>query len=81
MPKRRLSYAAAYRLGACLETVYGFLRKQAEPPMTRFVAAQLALDHWFDISAIKVNLRYKPRISTEAGLEQMRRHWHNSNPA
>ena len=31
--------------------------------MTRFVAAQLARDHYFDITAAKTNLGYQPRIS------------------
>ena len=38
-----------------------------EPPMTRFVAAELAKDHWFDISAARRDLGYAPRISMEQG--------------
>jgi nucleoside-diphosphate-sugar epimerase len=49
LPSKGISYAAAYRLGAMLEAVYWTLRKKKEPPMTRFVAAQLALDHYFSI--------------------------------
>ncbi len=40
--------------------------------MTRFLAAQLAKDHYFDLSAARSLLGYRPEISTKAGLEQLR---------
>ena len=46
--RKSISFAAAYRLGAVLEAAFWSLRIRREPPMTRFVAAQLALDHYFD---------------------------------
>lgn len=71
-PRRRIGFAAAWCLGAILEAAYGVARVQREPPMTRFVAAQLARDHYFDISAARNLLGYKPVLSTEAGLEELR---------
>ena len=38
----------------------GTLRLASEPPMTRFVAEQLATAHWFDIGAAKRDLGYVP---------------------
>ena len=35
--------------------------------MTRFVAAELAKDHWFDISAARRDLGYAPRIGMREG--------------
>jgi 2-alkyl-3-oxoalkanoate reductase len=62
VPKRSISYAAAYRLGALLELAYFALRIRREPPMTRFVAAQLALEHYFAIDKAKRLLGYHPEL-------------------
>lgn len=75
VPTKRVSFAAAWRIGQLLETVYRISGRRNEPPMTRFVAAQLARDHYFDISAAKNRLGYRPAVSNEAGLEQLRRQW------
>ena len=71
---RRMPAWAAYTLGAVLEFVYGLLRRKAEPPMTRFLARQLATAHWYDISAARQDLGYTPRISIEEGLERLSAH-------
>ncbi|MEQ1826033.1 MAG: NAD-dependent epimerase/dehydratase family protein [Pirellula sp.] len=59
-PSKCISLKAAYRLGACMELVYRMARIQSEPPMTRFVALQLGLDHHFDIASAKKKLGYCP---------------------
>ncbi|MCX6986095.1 MAG: NAD-dependent epimerase/dehydratase family protein [Lentisphaerae bacterium] len=41
-----------------------------EPPMTRFVAGQLAHSHYFNISAARNDLGYNPGISHEDALEK-----------
>jgi nucleoside-diphosphate-sugar epimerase len=74
-PRRRISLATAWRVGAAMEAIYRFARIRAEPPMTRFVAAQLARDHYFDITAAKEILGYRPAISTDQGLEQLKAAW------
>ncbi len=71
-PTKRISFHAASRIGSVLETVYRVLGKTQEPPMTRFVAAQLAKDHYFDITAAKQLLDYRPRISMSEGLDRLR---------
>lgn len=74
-PRRKLSLAAAWRVGAALEAIYRVARVRAEPPMTRFLAAQLAKDHYFDITAAKTVLGYRPAITTQQGLEQLKAAW------
>lgn len=69
---RFISPATAYRLGTILESVYGFLGLKTEPPMTRFVARQLSTAHWYDLTAAKRDLRYRPRVDVEEGLRRMR---------
>jgi nucleoside-diphosphate-sugar epimerase len=69
--QKQMSPAMAYRIGALLEGIYTLLRIKAEPPMTRFVARELATSHWFDISAAKRDLDYAPVVSTEEGLTRL----------
>jgi 2-alkyl-3-oxoalkanoate reductase len=35
--------------------------------MTRFIAAELAKDHWFSLDAARRDLGYNPRISMAEG--------------
>jgi len=71
--RRRIHPAAAYAVGAVLETAYRLLRLQGEPRMTRFVARELATAHWFDISAAKRDLGYAPSVSVAEGLKRLKR--------
>lgn len=74
LPKvnRHVAVSAAYAAGTAFEWTYRLLRKQEEPPMTRFVARQLATSHWYDITAAKTDLGYTPVVSMEEGLERLR---------
>ena len=56
-------------MGAVLEFVYRVLRLKGEPQMTRFVAEELASAHWFDISAARNDLGYRPTVATADGLQ------------
>jgi nucleoside-diphosphate-sugar epimerase len=69
--KRRISLRAARRLGAACEFAWGALRMRGEPPMTRFLASELAKDHWFDISAARRDLGYQPRVSMAVGMLEL----------
>ncbi len=66
-----ISLRAATALGAGAEFVWRTFRCPGEPPMTRFVAAELAHDHWFDITAARRDLGYRPRVSMEAGMREL----------
>jgi nucleoside-diphosphate-sugar epimerase len=77
-PHRQIGLNAAWRLGSVFETVYRVARINREPPMTRFLAAQLARDHYFDITAAKSILGYRPILSIESGLDQLRAAWDQS---
>ena len=77
-PTRRVGFRAAYAIGAACELVYGAARIGREPPMTRFVACQLAKDHYFDISAARQRLGYRIRHSLTEGLDRLREFWPRS---
>jgi nucleoside-diphosphate-sugar epimerase len=68
---RRIPLWAASAIGGALEAAWGVLPLGGEPPMTRFVAAELAKDHWFDISAARRDLGYEPRIRMEPGTAEL----------
>ena len=69
--RRSISYGAAWAVGSAMETAYGLARIQREPRMTRFLAAQLATDHYFDISAAERDFGYRAQISTEEGMRRL----------
>lgn len=71
-PVTRVAPASVVKAaGIMLESLYGFFKIQKEPPMTRFVAEELATAHWFDISGAKKDLGYFPEISTSEGLKKL----------
>ncbi|MDB4749712.1 3-beta hydroxysteroid dehydrogenase, partial [Rubripirellula sp.] len=74
-PTKRISYAAAYRMGAILEAGYRITGRKTEPPMTRFVAAQLARDHYFSIESAKEKLGFRVRLRMDQGLERLGKAW------
>lgn len=78
--KRSISFRKAWVAGGILERVYRLLGRWDEPRMTRFLAAQLALDHYYSIAAAKRDFGYEPLISSEEGLERYRR-WLHADPA
>ena len=67
----QVSAKTAYAAGWFFETIYRLLGITKEPPMTRFVAKELATSHWFDISRAKKDLGYYPEISTQEGLKRL----------
>lgn len=69
--QRSLSRRTAWNLGAIFETVYGLLGIKAEPPMTRFLAAQLAESHWYSIAAAQRDFGYRPLVSVEEGMKRL----------
>lgn len=71
-PRRRIPTGIAYGVGAMLEWYYGVAGRQDEPPMTRFVALQLGLPHYFSIQAAGRDFGYHPRIDRIGMLEQMK---------
>lgn len=53
--------------GAVCELLWATLRLRGEPLLTRFVADELAKDHWFDITAAKRDFGYQPVRSMHEG--------------
>lgn len=65
-------FQSAYTLGCLLEKCYKILGiNNPEPPMTRFVALQLAKSHYFSHQEAKEAFGYAPIVSIEQGLNEL----------
>jgi 2-alkyl-3-oxoalkanoate reductase len=69
--KRRIPAPLAWIAGAVLEGVYRVLNIEKEPQLTRFVVRELSTSHWYDISAVKKDLGFKPRVSVDEGMKRL----------
>jgi nucleoside-diphosphate-sugar epimerase len=69
----RVPFPLALAAGAMLEWSYRLLRIAREPPMTRFVARELAHAHWFNLAAARAELGYRPEVSIAEGLTRLSR--------
>lgn len=68
---KKISLRRAYFLGALLEGLWTILPLKGEPPMTRFVAVELAKDHWFNIQAARKDLGFQPRCDLWPTLDAL----------
>lgn len=68
---KSVPFRTAWWMGTAMETVYTALRIRREPPMTRFLAAQLAKDHYFDIRRARADFGYQAWVSTSEGMERL----------
>jgi nucleoside-diphosphate-sugar epimerase len=70
-PSRRVSRRSAYAAGAVLETAWRTLRLRGEPPMTRFVALQLASSHTYDMEPARRDFGYRERVGMAEATERL----------
>jgi nucleoside-diphosphate-sugar epimerase len=68
---KKISLGAASAVGLACEAAWSLLPVPGEPPMTRFVAAELAKDHWFNITAARRDLGYAPSIGMAQGTAEL----------
>lgn len=76
--KGHVSTKTAYIAGAVFEFAYKLFNFKTDPPITRFAAIELGTSHWFNISKVKKDLGYYPKVSTKEGLKRLKR-WFSSN--
>lgn len=69
---KSLGPRAAWLAGAAMEAAWTLLPLPGEPPMTRFLARQLATAHWYDLSAARRDLGYQPQVTLDEGLARLR---------
>ncbi len=78
--RKRVPLSVAYAFAYLSEAAWRVMNRGSIPPMTRFVAVQLAKSHWFSIEAARKQLGYRPEaFPTEEGMELYARAWLDEN--
>lgn len=67
---KRIPLSLAYIVGGFSECLWKMFSKEGEPPITRFIAVELAKDHYFDIEPAQRDLFYQPKISMQNALDK-----------
>ncbi len=70
-PHRRVPLGVAHAGGAAAERLWARLGRTDDPPMTSFLAEQLATAHWFDQREVRAALHWEPRVGLEEGFERL----------
>ena len=70
--KKSIASSTAHRIGGVMETLWKWLPLPGEPPMTRFVAAQLAGSHSYSVAAARRDFGFRPIVSMETGLRKLK---------
>lgn len=68
---RSVPLAAAMVVGGVMESIHRLRPGDDDPLMTRFIARNLAMAHWYDISAARRDLGYEPRVSLDEGFRRL----------
>lgn len=72
---------AALVLAAVCETLWRMLDLPSDPPLTRFVARQMATSHFFNLDAVRRDLGYGPIVSLQEGLARLSAYHAASTPS
>jgi nucleoside-diphosphate-sugar epimerase len=68
---RRISLRSAYLVGTACEVLWRLAGRASEPPMTRFLALQLARSHCYDLGPATRDFGYRERVSTPESMERL----------
>lgn len=68
---RSVPVAVAHAAGAACEAVWRATRRSGRPPVTRHLVRQQAVDHWFDLTATRRDLGYRPAVTPDEGFARL----------
>ena len=66
---KKISLSAASRIGTVMEWGWKTFNLKGEPRMTKFLAAGLAMSHWYDMSPAQTDFGYRVRVSMDEGTQ------------
>ncbi|WP_448639220.1 NAD-dependent epimerase/dehydratase family protein [Geodermatophilus sp. URMC 63] len=78
-PRRRVPFGLAWLAGTAVEAVWEATRRRSVPPLTRFLAEQLATAHWFDQRRTREALGWRPGVGLEEGFGRLA-DWYRRTP-
>lgn len=70
-PSRSVPFGLARAGGVVLERMWERTGREGEPPVTAFLAEQLATAHWFDQRQVRAALSWVPEVSIDEGFERL----------
>lgn len=70
-PTRHVPYPIARIGGHAMDALWFLSGRSGEPPVTAFVAEQLATAHWFDQSQTRAALNWNPEVSLDEGFHRL----------
>lgn len=68
---KSLPFNLAYAIGAVCEAAWSLWPLAGEPPLTRFLAEQLATTHWYDMTPATDDFGYVPTVTIAEGLQRL----------
>jgi nucleoside-diphosphate-sugar epimerase len=72
-PTVRVPFRAAWLAGAAIDAGWALTGARSTPPLTRFLAEQLATAHWFDQRRTREALGWAPSVSLAEGFARLGR--------
>lgn len=69
--RMHVPFRVAWGGGAVVEAAWSLLGRGGDPPITRFLAEQLATAHWFDQRRTRTLLDWQPQVSLDEGFERL----------
>jgi 2-alkyl-3-oxoalkanoate reductase len=78
-PRGQVPFGAAQLAGAVIEGAWAVTRRRSVPPLTRFLAEQLATAHWFDQRRTRSALGWQPEVGLEEGFARLGA-WYAATP-
>ncbi|MFK7993332.1 MAG: NAD-dependent epimerase/dehydratase family protein [Granulosicoccus sp.] len=76
---RHVPTSIAITAGTCIERLWQTLDRQDDPPMTRFLAEQLATAHWFDQRQTRALLNWQPAVGLDEGFDRLTEFFQSSS--
>ncbi|VAV99143.1 NAD(P)H steroid dehydrogenase-like protein in alkane synthesis cluster [hydrothermal vent metagenome] len=70
-PRRKVPFQVARTGGLIAERIWALRGADSEPPMTSFLAEQLATAHWFDQRKAREALDWEPKVSLDEGFDRL----------
>ena len=70
-PRVAVPFPVAWVAGAAADSIWSWRGRETDPPITRFLAEQLATAHWFDQRHTRQALRWSPRVTLDDGFARL----------